>query len=192
VLAVAGGAWALFGRDTKKSPTSAIGPKIVSSASANPVFGPVAAKPTKPTTAPKTTPKTTTATPTSLGPVAAPAKPAATVAPKPVPTKAAVRTPVATAAPSKSPAKAPAAAAPVATGSQQGGTVAKKAYTFRVARGDTLWNLAKQALNDTGRATSNANVARYVTRLYEHNSGVVGSDPNLILPGQVIVWPSGL
>ena len=179
VLAVAGGAWALFGRDSKKSPTTAIGPKVPTSASANPVFGPVApgtkAKPTA------------TVTPTSTGTVAA-SKPAATAAPKPTPMKAVVRT----AAPTPTKAPPVKVATPPAAGSQQGGTVAKKAYTFRVARGDTLWNLTKQALSDTGRSTSNANIVIYVQKFYGHNTEVIGSDPDFIVPGQRLSWPAGL
>lgn len=197
VLAVAGGAWALFGRDSNKSSTTAIGPKVPTSAPANPVFGPVV-----PGTAVK--PATATVKPTSLGPVAASAvtQPAATTSPKPAPTKAAVKTkptPVATtAAPkpaptaSKPPVSTPPVVTPPVTGPQQVGTVAKKAYTFKVARGDTLWGLAKQTLRRTGRSTSNANVVAFVQRFYAHNHGVVGSDPDLIVIGQALVWPAGL
>lgn len=181
VLAVAGGAWALFGRDSKESPTTAIGPTVPTSAPANPVFGPLA-----PGTTSKPKP-TATVTPTSTGTVAA-TKPAATPTPKATPTKAVVRT----AAPV--PTKAPAVQVPTppAAGSQQGGTVAKKAYTFRVARGDTLWNLTKQALSDTGRSTSNANIATYVQKFYAQNTEVIGSDPDFIVPGQRLIWPAGL
>ena len=190
VLAVAGGAWALFGRDSKKSTTSAIGPKVPSSASANPVFGPVAAA----------TPKAATVKPTSVGPVAA--TKAATTPPKPAPVKAVVKTPApvattaapAPAAPATKPpvVTPPVVKPPVVTAPQQAGTVAKAAYTFKVARGDTLWNLTKNTLSKTGRSTSNASVTAFVDKLYAHNSGVIGSNPNLILPGQVIVWPAGL
>jgi nucleoid-associated protein YgaU len=173
VLAIAGGAWALFGRDSKKSTPAAIGPQVPTSAPANPVLGPAV---------PGAKPKPVT--PTSIGPVAA-SKPAATVAPKPAPSKAAVVTPgpVATKAPTVPPA---------VSGPQQAGTVAQKAYTFKVARGDTLWKITKDGLAATGRSTSNADVAAYVQKVYAHNSGVVGSDPNLIQPGQAIVWPAGL
>ena len=194
VLAVAGGAWALFGRDDKKSP-NAIGPTVSTAAPAAPVFGPV-----QPGTAGK---PTATVTPTSVGPVAASAsaKPAATKAPTAAPTKAAVKT-TATAAPVPTPTvTAPATTPPVVTppvvtppvtGPQQGGTVAKKAYTFKVARGDTLWNYTKRTLEMTGRKASNANVTAFVDKLYAHNRGVIGTNPNLIVPGEAIVWPSGL
>jgi nucleoid-associated protein YgaU len=190
VLAVAGGAWFAFGRDDKKPSNNAIGPKVPTASPTKPVVGPVV---------PGTTHKPTVS-PTSTRPVAA--TPAAPTASKPAPTKAAVSTKAPTpspsaVAPSPAPTKAPTVSKPPVvkppvTAPQVGGTVAKKAYTFKVARGDTLWGFTKKALAATGRSTSNASVAAYVTKLYENNRGVVGSDPDLILPGQVITWPAGL
>src|SRR3954471_7951837 len=81
VLAVAGGAWALFGRSSSKSDATAIGPKVPAATAPQRPAGPVV---------PGTTPKTL---PTSAGPVAATAtQPAATSSPKPAPTKAPVAT----------------------------------------------------------------------------------------------------
>lgn len=178
VLAVAGGAWALFGRDQQDDETTAIGPKVPASASANTVFGPAVP-------GAKSTPSVS---PTSIGPVAAtPSKAAATPSPKPSPTQA----PVATKPPAASPAPV-SPPAPAVTGPQQSGTVAVRDYTFKVARGDTLWDMTKEALSRTGRSTSNANVAAYVQKLYQHNAATVGSDPDLIFVGQTIVWPQGL
>lgn len=191
VLAVAGGAWALFGRDTSTKTTTAIGPKVPSAAPTAPVIGPVA---------PGTTPKAVATKPTAIGPVAAPVKAAATTPPKATPTTAVVATKAPVAAPTAAPATPPAAQPPVAkpvakppvAAPQVGGTVAKKAYTFKIARGDTLWQIAKQTLSDTGRSTSNADVSSFVQKLYQSNRGVIGSNPNLIVPGQTIVWPAGL
>lgn len=192
VLAVAGGAWVLFGRDSENAPTSAIGPTVPTSSPTPPVFGPVVpgAKPTP------------TVSPTSVKPVATP-KSVATTSSTPAPAKTAAATPTATpkattapapkpTATTTAPQPAPPVAKPPVTAPQQGGTVAKKAYTFKVARGDTLWDLTTKVLADTGRSTSNANVAAFVQKLYSSNQGVVGSDPNLILVGQTITWPSGL
>ncbi|MFN2540401.1 MAG: hypothetical protein ABR549_19905 [Mycobacteriales bacterium] len=175
VLAVAGGAWALFGRDTSTK-TSAVRPATSTSATQKPA-GPVV-----PGISVKTTP--------SKGPVATATPSAvATASPKPAPTKALVATP--SPKPTTSPAPAPVTKPPV-TGPQQGGTVAKKAFTFKVARGDTLWDLTKTALRSTGRSTSNANVAAYVTKLYQANRATIGSDPDLILIGDTITWPASL
>jgi nucleoid-associated protein YgaU len=188
VLAVAGGAWVLFGQNssTKKS-TTAIGPKVASAAPTAPVIGPVV---------PGTTPKAAATKPTAIGPVAAPTKAAATTPPKATPAPAVAPTKAPVAAPTTPPVAKPPVVKPVAappvTAPQVGGTVAKKAYTFKIARGDTLWQLASQTLSNTGRSTSNANVATYVAKLYQSNHGVIGSNPNLIVPGQTIVWPAGL
>jgi nucleoid-associated protein YgaU len=191
VLAVAGGAWVLFGQSSTKKSTTAIGPKVPSAASTPPVIGPVV---------PGTTPKAAPAKPTAIGPVAAPTKAAATIPPKVTPTPAVAPTKAPVVAPTAAATTPPVAKPPVAkpvavppvTAPQVGGTVAKKAYTFKIARGDTLWRLAKQTLSDTGRSTSNASVVSFVNQLYQHNRGVVGSDPNFIVPGQTIVWPTGL
>lgn len=187
VLAVAGGAWALFGRDSSTDATNASG-SLPTATSVPPVFGP-AAPPVKASAAPK---------PTSTQPVAAPSRaatPAATQAPVVKPTAAARATtpaPVATKAPVVGPVAPPVVAKPPVAAPQQGGTVAKKDYTFKVARGDTLWDYTVSVLRSSGRSTSNASVAAFVTKLYASNKGVIGSNPNLIRPGQTIVWPSGM
>ena len=188
VLAVAGGAWALFGRDSTSTDLNASSSNPTAT-SAPPVFGPKA-QPVK------TTP--TKASATSTQPAAAPAATkTATQAPAVTSTPAVRATspaPVATKAPTVvgPVAPKPAAKPPVVVAPQQGGTVAKKDYTFKVARGDTLWNYTVSVLQSSGRSTSNANIAALVTKLYQSNKAVIGSNPNLILPGQTIVWPTGL
>lgn len=178
MLAVAGGAWALFGRDSTSEPTAA--PLATTSSSAAPA-GPVV---------PGITPKATT----SKGPVATATQPAvATASPSAAPTTALPTTAAPTATPTASPAaKPPPVSTPPVTGPQQGGTVTKKAFTFKVARGDTLWDLTKTALRSTGRSTSNANVAAYVAKFYQANHSTIGSDPNLILVGDTLSWPASL
>lgn len=172
VLAVAGGAWVLFGREGEKGTTAAIGPAVSTTAPATKVIGPVA-----PSAA-----RTPAVRATSVRPVR-PAAPSTAPTKAPAPAKAAAKPAV--------PAKAaPVAAAPA--GPAQQGTVAQRAYTFRVTRGDTLWGYTLQVLRDTGRSTADASVASFVGVLYAHNSGVIGSDPNLIVPGQTIVWPAGV
>jgi nucleoid-associated protein YgaU len=185
VLAVAGGAWALFGRDTTKKSEVVAGPKAVSTSAPARPAGPVA---------PGTTPKARTS-PTATAPAAAAAtQPAATKSPAPAPSKAPVKvTPSPSAAPvSKPPVTTPPAAKPPVTTPQVGGTVAAKAYTFRVARGDTLWDLTKQVLRSTGRSTSNASVDAFVQKLYSANKATIGANPDLILVGSSITWPAGL
>ncbi len=189
MLAVAGGAWALFGRDTKKTDAASIGPKVpTATAPQNPVG------PRVPGTTPKAVKQTPTTAPTQA-PVAATT--AATPRATPAPTATSSPAPVATPSPTSSQPAAPVTAPkpvakPPVTAPQQGGTVAKAAYTFKVARGDTLWDLTKATLAKTGRSTSNANVDRYVAKLYSANRATIGSDPDLILIGSTITWPAGL
>jgi len=54
------------------------------------------------------------------------------------------------------------------------------AQTYTVAKGDCLWKIA-QKFYGAG--------AQY-TKIYEANKGVIGSNPNLIYPGQVLAIPS--
>jgi len=53
------------------------------------------------------------------------------------------------------------------------------AKTYTVKKGDCLWNIAKQ-LYGSGADYS---------KIYEANKGTVGSNPNLIYPGQVLTIP---
>lgn len=55
-----------------------------------------------------------------------------------------------------------------------------------VQRGDTLWSLARAHL---GPHVSDTSVATAVDRLYAANAHVVGDDPDLLLPGQVLHLP---
>ena len=190
VLAVAGGAWALFGRDSTTTDTNASSSNPTST-SAPPVFGPKA-QPVKATPKASATSTQPVAAPTSAAtktatqaPVVKPTAAARATTPAPVPT--ATKPPVVV-----GPVAKPPVAKPPVVGPQQGGTVAKKDYTFKVARGDTLWDYTVSVLGSSGRSTSNANVAALVTRLYAQNKAVIGSNPNLIRPGQTIVWPASL
>jgi nucleoid-associated protein YgaU len=45
-----------------------------------------------------------------------------------------------------------------------------------VKPGDTLWAIAKKTLGDGGRWRE----------IYNNNTDVIGKDPNLIFPGQVL------
>lgn len=56
-------------------------------------------------------------------------------------------------------------------------TVQPKTYT--VKKGDCLWNIAKKYYG---------NGAQY-TKIYNANKGVIGGNPNLIYPGQVLTIP---
>ena len=54
-----------------------------------------------------------------------------------------------------------------------------KAKTYTVKAGDCLWNIAKQIY---GKGSD-------YTKIYNANKGTIGSNPNLIYPGQVFTIP---
>ncbi|TIC84209.1 LysM domain-containing protein [Nocardioides sp. GY 10127] len=60
----------------------------------------------------------------------------------------------------------------------------------RVRPGECLWDVAERHLRATdGARPDDADVAAYVRRLHAANRAVVGDDPDLVLPGQVLVLP---
>jgi LysM repeat protein len=72
----------------------------------------------------------------------------------------------------------------VATASSTGTTAARQepplaGTTYTVVRGDTLWAIAKRFYGSGSKWST----------IYESNRGVIGSNPNLIKPGQVLVIP---
>ncbi|MDQ0755743.1 LysM peptidoglycan-binding domain-containing protein [Arthrobacter sp. B3I4] len=57
-----------------------------------------------------------------------------------------------------------------------------------VQTGDSLWSICAEAL---GPLASDVDVALAWPRLYQANRGVIGPDPGLLLPGQVLIIPVG-
>jgi nucleoid-associated protein YgaU len=56
---------------------------------------------------------------------------------------------------------------------------------YAVLPGDTLWDIAGKVLKtDDLRA-----IARYWPRIHRENRDVIGADPNLLRPGQVLTLP---
>ncbi|GAA1736796.1 LysM peptidoglycan-binding domain-containing protein [Aeromicrobium alkaliterrae] len=88
----------------------------------------------------------------------------------PLPDRASVA--VTTAAP-EAPAPAPAEAAPSVT----------------VQAGDCLWDLARR---HAPAGTPDAALARLTALWHEQNLAVIGADPDVLVPGQVLVVPTGL
>ncbi|RBY96468.1 hypothetical protein DQ237_07390 [Blastococcus sp. TF02-8] len=59
-----------------------------------------------------------------------------------------------------------------------------------VLRGDCLWDIAGRRLADaTGTTPTTADVARAVQGWWQANADVIGPDPDLLLPGQVLRPP---
>ena len=57
-----------------------------------------------------------------------------------------------------------------------------------VARGDTLWDIAERYLPSTRRRPSE--IARYWPKIYAANRGLIGADPDLLLPGTRLSIPA--
>ena len=58
-----------------------------------------------------------------------------------------------------------------------------------VVRGDCLWDVARDWLTAQGRPARDADVAAAVTDWWQANAEVIGPDPDLLLPGQVLRPP---
>jgi nucleoid-associated protein YgaU len=91
----------------------------------------------------------------------------------------------ATSDPSPGPGAAPTASPSRDRGQDRSG---RSARTVRVVPGDTLWALA---LSDLPDGASPAEVDERWRTIHAANHGVIGSDPDLILPGQELRLPPG-
>ncbi|MDP8958787.1 MAG: LysM peptidoglycan-binding domain-containing protein [Actinomycetota bacterium] len=60
---------------------------------------------------------------------------------------------------------------------------------YRVRPGDSLWAIACRALRASGSDPTDADVDRYWRVVYSANRSVVGDDPDLIFPGQMLTLP---
>ena len=63
---------------------------------------------------------------------------------------------------------------------------------YTIVRGDTLWGIARQILGQRGGTPTGAEISAAWQMIYATNADVVGDDPNLILPGQVLSIPGGV
>lgn len=102
----------------------------------------------------------------------------AVAAPKPEP-KPATPTPTPKPKPS-TPATPSTSSTPAAPSNDPTPAPATKGDTYTVVKGDYLWKLAKRYYGDGMKWH----------KIYDANKAVIGSDPNLIFPGQVFVIPA--
>ena len=65
-------------------------------------------------------------------------------------------------------------------------------HEYRVQPGDCLWRIARGILEHRGMSTAGTEVARAWRAIYDVNRTVVGDDPDLIHPGQVLEIPEEL
>jgi nucleoid-associated protein YgaU len=71
-------------------------------------------------------------------------------------------------------------------------TLGSAGSEYTVVTGDTLWGIARSILSQSGTHPDGGDVSVAWKTIYESNTDVVGADPNLILPGQVLTIPGGL
>lgn len=61
--------------------------------------------------------------------------------------------------------------------------------THVVVRGDSLWRIARSVLADSDLAPTGSSVNELWQSIYELNRDLIGDDPNLIHPGQILKLP---
>lgn len=69
--------------------------------------------------------------------------------------------------------------------------VAPTPTTYIVERGDCLWRIARRLLAARYGTAPSTEVAALWRSIYEANRGVIGDNPDLILPGQALSLPGG-
>ena len=62
---------------------------------------------------------------------------------------------------------------------------------YTVVAGDTLWGIARTTLERRGALATGAEIAMLWRTIYRANVALIGPDPDLILPGQVLAIPGG-
>jgi nucleoid-associated protein YgaU len=61
--------------------------------------------------------------------------------------------------------------------------------SYTVRSGDCLWRIARSVIIADGDDPTGAMTASFWRRIYDANSDVIGANPRLIFPGQVLVIP---
>jgi hypothetical protein len=66
------------------------------------------------------------------------------------------------------------------------------AVVYVVVGGDSLWAIAERHLaSRIGRPPTSSDIDRFWREIYEANREIIGSDPDLIFPGQHFLIPKG-
>jgi len=61
--------------------------------------------------------------------------------------------------------------------------------THAVVKGDSLWKIARTVLSSNGANPSGSEISNLWRSIYDMNEALIGEDPNLIHPGQILQLP---
>jgi hypothetical protein len=67
--------------------------------------------------------------------------------------------------------------------------MASTALSHVVVQGESLWRIARTVLSTDGSSPTGSAVSDFWRSIYELNEDLIGDDPNLIHPGQVLELP---
>lgn len=71
-------------------------------------------------------------------------------------------------------------------------TLVQASPTHTVEAGECLWRIAKHHLEASGAVATGSDIGRFWRAIYAENRRLIGPDPDLILPGQVLTIPGEL
>jgi len=67
--------------------------------------------------------------------------------------------------------------------------MASAGFSYTVVSGDSLWRIARTILSSDGAALDGSSISELWRAIYDMNRDVIGANPNLIHPGQVLDIP---
>jgi nucleoid-associated protein YgaU len=67
--------------------------------------------------------------------------------------------------------------------------VVSAGFSYTVVTGDSLWRIARTILSTEGSAQDGSTISELWRAIYDMNREIIGANPNLIHPGQVLHIP---
>jgi nucleoid-associated protein YgaU len=68
-------------------------------------------------------------------------------------------------------------------------SASRSVSSYTVRTGDCLWSIARSTIIADGAVPSGASISELWKRIYDINADVIGANPGLIFPGQVLEIP---